>query len=220
MQESYKTKLVLFDLDGTLIDTAPDFLTSLNNILTKYNKENVTADEIRAYISEGSSKLIEFAFNINESHRSFEKFKNEFLSEYKKNLKTKSKLFDGIEKLLNHLDKNKIMFGIVTNKYFEYADPLVKSFTELKNIKIMVCPDHVSISKPDPEGILLACKRLNVSPEKTIYLGDHLNDLKAGISAGTTTIACLYGYSLQKDGKDLLNCDSVDRAHDIISKIS
>ena len=59
MQESYKTKLVLFDLDGTLIDTAPDFLTSLNNILTKYNKENVTADEIRAYISEGSSKLIE-----------------------------------------------------------------------------------------------------------------------------------------------------------------
>tara|TARA_S200000501_G_scaffold377675_1_gene436920 strand:- start:51 stop:713 length:663 start_codon:yes stop_codon:yes gene_type:complete len=220
MQESYKTKLVLFDLDGTLIDTAPDFLTSLNNILTKYNKENVTADEIRAYISEGSSKLIEFAFNINESHRSFEKFKNEFLSEYKNNLKTKSKLFDGIEKLLNHLDKNQIMYGIVTNKYFEYADPLVKSFTELKNIKIMVCPDHVSISKPDPEGILLACKRLNVSPEKTIYLGDHLNDLKAGILAGTTTIACLYGYSLQKDGKDLLNCDSVDRAQDIISKIS
>ena len=220
MQESYKTKLVLFDLDGTLIDTAPDFLTSLNNILTKYNKENVTADEIRAYISEGSSKLIEFGFNINESHRSFEKFKNEFLSEYKNNLKTKSKIFDGIEKLLNHLDKNQIMYGIVTNKYFEYADPLVKSFTELKNIKIMVCPDHVSISKPDPEGILLACKRLNVSPEKTIYLGDHLNDLKAGIFAGTTTIACLYGYSLQKDGKDLLNCDSVDRAQDIISKIS
>ena len=203
MQESYKTKLVLFDLDGTLIDTAPDFLTSLNNILTKYNKENVTADEIRAYISEGSSKLIEFGFNINESHRSFEKFKNEFLSEYKNNLKTKSKLFDGIEKLLNHLDKNQIMYGIVTNKYFEYADPLVKSFIELKNIKIMVCPDHVSISKPNPEGILLACKRLNVSPEKTIYLGDHLNDLKAGISAGTTTIACLYGYSLQKDGRDL-----------------
>ena len=84
----------------------------------------------------------------------------------------------------------------------------------------MVCPDHVSISKPDPEGILLACKRLNVSPEKTIYLRDHLNDLKAGILAGTTTIACLYGYSLQKDGKDLLNCDSVDRAQDIISKIS
>ena len=93
MLENHKTKLVLFDLDGTLIDTAPDFLTSLNNVLNKYGKKNVTAQEIRNHISEGSSKLIKFFFEINYEHEDFEKYKSDFLSEYKKNLNKKSRLF-------------------------------------------------------------------------------------------------------------------------------
>ena len=220
MPESYKTKLVLFDLDGTLVDTAPDFLISLNNILAKHGKEKIDLAQIRPHISEGSSKMIKFFFEIDFDHENFEMYKNEFLSEYKLNLIKNSKLFNGMINVIEFLDNNSIMYGIVTNKFHEYAEPIVESFSELKNIKILICPDHVSVSKPDPEGIILACKKLNIKADETIYLGDHLNDLKAGISAGTTTIACLYGYSLQKDGRDLLNCDSVDRAHDIVSKIS
>ena len=133
MLENPNTKLVLFDLDGTLIDTAPDFLSSLNNVLTRYNKRNVSASGIRTYISEGSSKLIKYAFDIDEKDKDFKKYKNEFLLEYKSNLIAKSNLFDGIEKLLSYLNQNKIMYGIVTNKFLEYADPIVKSFPQLND---------------------------------------------------------------------------------------
>ena len=219
MLENHKTKLVLFDLDGTLIDTAPDFLMSLNNVLSKYGKKNVTAKEIRNHISEGSSKLIKFCFKIDYDHKNFEQYKSDFLTEYKNNLNKKSRLFDGITNLLDYLDEHSIMYGIVTNKFFKYTEPLVNSFPELKNIKIIICPDHVKNSKPDPEGILLACKKLNVRPEETIYLGDHPNDLKAGLSAGTKIIGCLYGYSLQKNSNELSDYHFVEEVSEIISKI-
>jgi len=219
MLENHKTKLVLFDLDGTLIDTAPDFLMSLNNVLSKYGKKNVTAKEIRNYISEGSSKLIKFCFKIDYGHKNFEQYKSDFLTEYKNNLNKKSRLFDGITNLLDYLDEHSIMYGIVTNKFFKYTEPLVNSFPELKNIKIIICPDHVKTSKPDPEGILLACNKLNIKPEETIYLGDHPNDLRAGLSAGTKIIGCLYGYSLEKNSNELFDCHFVEEVSEIISKI-
>ena len=220
MQEKSNIKLVLFDLDGTLIDTAPDFITSLNNVLSKYNKKKLSPSEIKTHISEGSSKLIKYAFKIKEDHEEFEKFKNEFLQEYKKNLTIDSNLFDGIEEVLAYLDKNNIFFGIVTNKYHEYTDPIIKSFPQLRNLKIVVCPDDVSVSKPDPEGIFLACKKLGVSPKQTVFLGDHQNDLKAGISAGANVIGCLYGYSLSEIDKKIYDCKFVNTASEIISKIS
>ena len=219
MPENLNTKLVLFDLDGTLIDTAPDFLSSLNTVLTRYKKKNVSASEIRTYISEGSSKLIKYAFNIDETDKDFKRYKNEFLLEYKSNLTAQSDLFDGIEKLIRYLSQNEIMYGIVTNKFFEYADPIVRSFPQLNDLKILICPDHVAISKPDPEGILLACNKLNVRTDETVYLGDHENDLRAGISAGAKVIGCLYGYSLSIDSVDKYDCDFVNNANEIISHI-
>ena len=85
-----------------------------------------------------------------------------------------------------------------------------RNFLELKNMKVLICPDHVNNSKPDPEGILQACKKLDIKPENAIYLGDHLNDIKAGICAGVKTIACLYGYSINKNEIDLDYLEIVD----------
>ena len=220
MQKNHKTKLVLFDLDGTLIDTAPDFLISLNNVLSNHSRENVTMEKIRPHISEGSSKLIKLFFEINEEHMSFEQYKNEFLNEYSSNLTKSSRLFDGMETIIEYLNDNGIMFGVVTNKYHEYAEPIINSFPELQTIKILVCPDHVSISKPDPEGILLACSKLKVSPKDAVYLGDHINDLKAGLAAGTDVIGCLYGYSLEETDINNLKCKSVNSVSEITSNIN
>tara|TARA_B100001250_G_scaffold239401_1_gene205712 strand:+ start:878 stop:1540 length:663 start_codon:yes stop_codon:yes gene_type:complete len=220
MQKNHKTKLVLFDLDGTLIDTAPDFLISLNNVLSNHSREIVTMEKIRPHISEGSSKLIKSFFEINEEHMNFEQYKNEFLNEYSSNLTKSSRLFDGMETIIEYLNDNGIMFGVVTNKYHEYAEPIINSFPELQTIKILVCPDHVSISKPNPEGILLACSKLKVSPQDTVYLGDHVNDLKAGLAAGTDVIGCLYGYSLEEVDINNLKCKSVNSVSEITSNIN
>ena len=219
MQENHKTKLVLFDLDGTLIDTAPDFLVSLNNVLRNHGKDHVSMDEVRPHISEGTSKLIKLFFKIDENDKNFNLYKNEFLSEYELNLKSNSCLFEGMCDFIKFLDKKSIKYGVVTNKYYKYAQPIIDSFVELENIKVLICPDHVKISKPDPEGILLACKKLNIKPENTIYLGDHINDVKAGIGAGTKTIACLYGYSIDKNEINSIKCDHVKKVDEIRSFI-
>ena len=92
-------------------------------------------------------------------------------------LTNKSKLFAGISSLLNQLDEISIPYGIVTNKPFDYAEPLINYFNELKNCKALVCPDHLQNSKPSPEGILLACKKIGVDPKESVYVGDHPNDL-------------------------------------------
>lgn len=219
MQEKYKTKLVLFDLDGTLIDTAPDFLLSLNNVLKNHGRDEITIEQIRPHISEGSSKLIKFFFDIDYENENFKFFKDEFLSEYALNLTKNSKLFDGIGDLIKFLDTNSIMYGVVTNKFYEYTEPILKYFKELKNIKVVICPDHVNISKPDPEGIILACKKLNTQASDTIYLGDHENDIRAGISAGAKVLGCLYGYSLTQSIVSSYKCSFVDSASEIISYI-
>ena len=219
MLKNHKTKLVLFDLDGTLIDTAPDFLYALNKILNNNGRDNITEEEIRFHISEGTSKMISTFFKIEQDDVNFKKYKNQFLSEYKLNLSKNSRLFDGMKSLIQYLDNNSIMYGVVTNKYFEYAEPIIKSFKELRNLKVIICPDHVSISKPDPEGILLACKKLDVAPDNTIYLGDHLNDLMAGQAAGTKVLGCLYGYSLDEKVLKSHSYNYVNNVSEIISHI-
>lgn len=218
MQENLKTKLVLFDLDGTLVDTSPDFILSLNNVLERNNRKPIEDSLIRRHVSDGSAKLTEIGFNLPRNHYLFDGYRQELLDEYKNNLTTSSKIFDGIKELLDFLKSNEISFGIVTNKPLEYARPVIENFMELDNSEILVCPDHVNKIKPDPEGILQACSKLRINPSETIYIGDHPKDLEAGISAGTKTIGCRYGYSLTDcnvfDGADL-----VDSAQEIISLI-
>ena len=220
MQENHKTELILFDLDGTLIDTAPDFLSSLNVMLKKYKMNEVSLSDVRPHISEGTSKLIKNFFNIDEGDSKFETLKSEFLSEYNMNMSKGCELFDGITSLINFLDKNNIKYGVVTNKFFKFANPIIDSFSELKNIKVIICPDHVKISKPDPEGILLACKKLDINPLNTIYLGDHINDLKAGLSAGVRILGCLYGYSLDENNLIKLNYPFIRDIPEIYSHIN
>ena len=130
------------------------------------------------------------------------------------------KLFDGMTTFINFLDENNIKYGVVTNKFFKFANPIINSFSELKNIKVLICPDHVKISKPDPEGILLACKKLNTNPLNTIYLGDHLNDLEAGLSAGVKILGCVYGYSLDENTLNKLNYPFIKDISEIYSHLN
>ena len=218
MQKNYKTKLVLFDLDGTLIDTAPDFVLSLNNVLKNNHKKPLDDSIIRNHVSDGSVKLTEIGFNLSKDDPLFNKYRQELLNEYHKNMTTSSLLFKGIDVVLEFLSINKILFGIVTNKPYKYAKPIIDNFIELNNSKILICPDNLKNIKPDPEGVLLACSKLNINPSETIYIGDHQKDLEAGLNAGCKVIGCRYGYSINEN-TNTYNADLINTPEEIISLI-
>ena len=170
-------KGVLFDLDGTLLDSAPDFIASLDNLLTKYNQPKLDPEIIRSHVSDGSWKLTSLGFNIDTSDQKCAALREELLHEYESNLLKHGGAFDGIKEMLSSLEQDNIPYGIVTNKPLRFAKPILMNETVFKNCKTLVCPDHLSAIKPDPEGILLGCKELGIHPADCIYIGDHKNCL-------------------------------------------
>ena len=198
-------KGLLFDLDGTLLDSAPDFVYCLNSLLEKYQKPPTDENLIRSYVSDGSAKLVKLGFKIEEEHPEFEKLKKEFLDSYKNNLGKFSNLFIGASELIEKIKLNNLKWGIVTNKPYEYASKIIEVTPDLSSCMTLVCPDHLKKAKPSPEGILLACNQLNLNPREVIYFGDHQKDLMASRAAGTLTAACTYGYALKSS--DLENDD-------------
>ena len=211
MEKNQKIKAALFDLDGTLIDTAPDFVLSLNNILKRHGLPCLDSSLIRSHVSDGSAKLTSLGFGIKKNDPDFHKLRKEFLDEYNVNLLKNSFLFLGID--------NKIKFGIVTNKPRAYAEPLVGNFKELEKSEILICSDDIAEPKPSPEGINVALKYLNVSSSETLYIGDHINDLNAGARSGAKIIACYYGYSLNSRNNPY-TCDAANNVEDLIKIIS
>ena len=218
MEENQKIKSVLFDLDGTLIDTAPDFILSLNNILTRYDYPELDKDIIRSNVSDGSRKLTALGFRMKESDPGFDELRIEFLAEYKKNLIKNACLFKGVNELINFLNTQKIKFGIVTNKPREYAEPLIAYFNELKESAVLVCSDDLAEPKPSPLGIESALRTLNIEKAECLYVGDHSVDMEAGIKAGLEVVACYYGYSLTKDN-NTYKCYEINQPIELINII-
>ena len=192
---------VLFDLDGTLIDTAPDFVYVVNRLLNKYNKPSMDPALICRTVSDGARALVKLAFEIDEGDEKFERFNNQLLELYEKKLgTTQSVLYPGLTRLLTSLEESKISWGIVTNKPWKYSKKLLDQMNLFDRCSALICPDHVSHRKPNPEPILAACKQLGCSIGKTVYIGDHLRDIQAAKSAEVIAIAAAYGY-LHPDAK-------------------
>ncbi|RLA41807.1 MAG: phosphoglycolate phosphatase [Gammaproteobacteria bacterium] len=185
---------VLFDLDGTLLDTAPDFAIALNQLLARKERPPLTEAAIRAIVSNGSAGLIAHAFNCTEEDAEFEAIRSEFLEVYLDNLCQQTRPFPGIETLLKQLGAQGTPWGIVTNKPSLYTQVILDELKLQPAPGSVVCPDHVEHAKPHPEPVLLGCKQLGSEPQHTIYVGDHRRDIESGRDAGTITIAAAYGY--------------------------
>lgn len=185
---------VLFDLDGTLLDTAPDFLTATNHVLQKRERPPLIEDDIRRLVTHGSAGIIRNVFQLEESHPDFEPTRQELLAFYKNHLAENTRPFKGITDLLLTLGQQQIPWGIVTNKPELYTLAILDQLPLSPPPSTIICPDHVVKTKPDPEPVLLACYQLGIKPEHTVYIGDHSRDIEAGLRAGTTTIAAAYGY--------------------------
>ncbi|WP_062060391.1 HAD-IA family hydrolase [Cellvibrio sp. OA-2007] len=187
-------RAVMFDLDGTLLDTAPDFVVVVNQLLSEQARPALAAEIIRAGVSNGSKALIKLAFSLDESHEQFEPLRQRLLELYLAHIAVHTVLFPGIDKLLDKLADHNIAWGIATNKPSTYTLPLMAALNIQPAPLSVICPDHVARSKPDPESLFLAGTQLGCSPEEIIYIGDHKRDIDCGKGAGSITIAAAYGY--------------------------
>ncbi len=194
-------RAVLFDLDGTLLDTAPDFAVAMNQLLAKKNRPPLSEAAIRALISNGSAGLVAYAFNCTEQDSEFESIRGEFLELYLQNLCRQTRPFPGIQALLTRLGEQGMPWGIVTNKPSRYTTPILAALNLQPAPGTVICPDHVTNTKPHPEAVLLACQELAVTPQQTMFIGDHRRDIEAGRSAGVITVAAAYGY-IEEDHPD------------------
>ena len=185
---------VLFDLDGTLLDTAQDFFKVMNEMLSAHQRPPIHFDALREKVSDGARAMVKLGFEISEGEPGFNELRSEFLARYEACLAESTSLFEGMEQVLNQIEAKGIPWGIVTNKPSLYAEAVLKGLKLIERCAVLVCPDHVTNTKPDPEPIFLACTTLNVKAENSLYVGDHIRDIQAGQNAGCTTIACSYGY--------------------------
>ena len=217
MQKKYKC--FLFDLDGTLLDTAPEFLTCLNALLKKNEKQLVTYDFVRNRVSDGVGKLIQDSFIIDENHSEFEELRNDLLDEYDKNYLL-SETFPGVDKLLNKLTKNKIDWMIVTNKPKKFSQEICEKFEWQHHAKAIVSPEDVNGKrKPDPESLNAALAKTTMKKEQSIYIGDNWRDIEAANNSGIDSALALYGYIDKKDASDLKPTSKINQIEDLINFI-
>lgn len=192
-------KAVFFDLDGTLLDTAIDLGNALNKLLHEYHKAELPLQELRDVVSDGAAALIRIGFGLNPADEGYPELRGKLLNYYLNDLASHTTPFDGIENLIEKLAHHNIHWGIVTNKPWTYAEPLMKFFNFASKPVALICPEHVRNKKPDPEALILACEQANCKISEAIYIGDHLRDIQCGLNAGMPTIAVGYGYIQQHD---------------------
>lgn len=185
---------ILFDLDGTLVDSAPQLTASANVLRVKAGLPPLVYSAIRDAAGAGVRGLLWRALRITPDAPHFASLKKAFLADYEARLATPAVLFPGIEVLLTRLTKNDIPWGIVTNKPERLAQLVVASHPVLRHARCLVGGDTTPEMKPSPLPVLEGVKRLHLTPQKTLYAGDDERDIRAGRAAGLKTIALTWGY--------------------------
>ncbi len=185
---------VLFDLDGTLLDTAPDLVLALNNLLNSHNRPGVEFDKLRNLASQGSLALTRYGFPDVTNEQQFEQLRQEFLQHYADSVCVDSELFNGMDVLLQTIEEQNIPWGIVTNKPGGLTKSLLEKLSLTNRPSCIISGDTLSVRKPHPDPLLLASKTIQLSPHHTIYIGDDPRDIYAGNAAGMYTCVARYGY--------------------------
>jgi phosphoglycolate phosphatase len=184
---------LLLDLDGTLLDTAPDMGGALNRLRAEHGLPPLPAEVIRPVVSHGAMRLVALGFP-EASGDAFETLRLRFLELYAANLAVGTRLFPGIEAVLDHLEARGLPWGIVTNKPGWLTDPLLAALGLDRRAACAVSGDTVAERKPHPLPLLHAARLVGVEPGRCVYVGDAERDIQAGRAAGMTTVVAAYGY--------------------------
>ncbi len=200
---------VLFDLDGTLADTSKDMCNALNVVLSRNRFKSVDCLELKTHISRGAVGVIEYASYVNERSIDSSLLRAEFLQEYSNKCFVHTKMIDDMKKLIDHMNKIQISWGIVTNKHSKYVNKILKGLSIDDKVACLITGDMVSEPKPSPEGLLEASKITGINPSECVYVGDDERDIIAGRNAGMYTVAADFGFIHKEDSADSWHADKV-----------
>ncbi|OAU95715.1 phosphoglycolate phosphatase [Moraxella catarrhalis] len=195
---------VLFDLDGTLIDTAPDFVRIIQQMCADDGRSAPSEAAIREQVSAGARAMVKLIFaeqfdQVSDDDPKLLSHRQAFLDRYEADICVDSRVFEGLDELLSELERQGLPWGIVTNKPRYLAETLLDKLNLSERCQVLVCPDDVTNTKPDPEPLYLACAKLGVEPSACIYVGDHHRDIVAGRAANMQTVIAKFGYLSAED---------------------
>lgn len=185
---------VLFDLDGTLIDSAPDLGAAADKMRTDRGMASLSLDRYRPMAGSGARGMLGVAFGITPEHPDFPALREEFFVNYERAMTVRTRAFDGVAELIDQLARQGLRWGVVTNKSVRFAAPLTAAMPMFATSGALVCGDTTPFAKPHPEPLFEAARRLGVQPQRCFFVGDDERDVMAGRAAGMRTVAATYGY--------------------------
>ncbi|MEA3243501.1 MAG: HAD-IA family hydrolase [Pseudomonadota bacterium] len=215
-----RIQTVLFDLDGTLLDTAPDLANALNAVLRLNKQPALPFEQIRPVVSHGGQALIELGFKLSPDHPEFEPLKKQLLAYYQAHIAEQTTLFPGMSEVLNSIEQQRINWGVVTNKPAWLTEPLMDALDLTRRATTIVSGDTVDERKPHPAPLLYACKVIGSKPDSCLYIGDAERDIEAGLNAGMPTLVAMFGYLMAEDKPETWGATaSIEQPSDILDWI-
>jgi len=202
-------RAVLFDLDGTLIDSAPDLAGAGNEMRVARGLDALPYEAFRPMVGAGARGMVGIALGVGPEDEAYEDLRAEFLDRYAARMTSATRVFDDVAPLLERLRDAGLPWGIVTNKAMRFAEPLVRALGLDRDAAALVCGDSTPHAKPHPAPLLEAARRLSVGPDACVYVGDDLRDVQAGRAAGMATVIAAWGYLGLGDGIGSWGADHV-----------
>ena len=213
-------QIVLFDLDGTLVDTAPDLGLALNMQRQRHGLPDLPQDVIRPHASHGSRGLLGIGFGLLPEHADFPAMRDEYLDLYAEVLTVSPLMFAGIADLLAAIENAGLCWGVVTNKPRRFTRPLLDAMGLTARAACVVSGDDAARPKPAPDTLLLACAEANCQPTRAVYVGDAERDIQAGRAAGMRTVVACYGYLDAHDRPESWDSDMlIDSPAELIARL-
>jgi 2-phosphoglycolate phosphatase len=185
---------VLFDLDGTLIDSAPDLGAAVDKMRVARGLPSLPLEHYRPMAGAGARGMIGLGFGMTPEHPDFEAMKEEFFVNYENCMTERTRIFDGVVDMVNALVAQGLAWGVVTNKSSRFTDPLTAAMPLFASARAIVSGNTTPHAKPHPEPLFEAARRLRIDPARCVYVGDDERDIVAGLAAGMGTVAATYGY--------------------------
>lgn len=185
---------VLFDLDGTLIDSAPDLGAAVDRMRVQRGLPSLPLERYRPMAGAGARGMLSIAFDITPEHDQFAVLREEFFRNYEACMTERTHAFDGVQALIEALQRRGTRWGVVTNKSSRFTAPLTRAMPLFSGAAVVISGDTTAHAKPHPEPLFEAARRIGVAPARCLYVGDDVRDIEAGLAAGMRTVAARYGY--------------------------